>query len=184
MLKHFAVTCILAVILASCAGSLPYGTDYPLTNQVLHSRDGMFTGKIPQGWFSSTDDTLAPALTAWLVRNDFSATLAVKEFTLDRLTTQQVEKEGLKLLARLSAGFREESMSRANDLHCVEFEMRGKKFCSFEIVDGIKRTRVVVFAVKGKFYECEAMAVKGPWTANDFTKLFIAQQSFLSSMSF
>jgi hypothetical protein len=184
MFKHFPLTIGLAVILSSCAGSLPYTTDYPLTNQVFHSRDGVFLGKIPQGWFSSIDDTLAPGLAAWLIRNDFFATLVVKELKLDRITIQQVEKEGLTLLARLSMGFREEIANGRDDIQCKEFEIRGKKFCSFEFAEGGKRTRVVVFAIKGKFYECEAMAVKGQWTVADLAKLFTTQQTFLSSVSF
>ncbi len=98
-MKQFPYALILAFLAAACASSLPYSADYPLTDATLTSRDGVLTGRIPLGWFSSTEDSLAEALTAWLIKEDYSAILIVKEIRLDDLASRRVRKEGLRLLA-------------------------------------------------------------------------------------
>ncbi|HMD14915.1 MAG TPA: hypothetical protein VKI62_09835, partial [Bacteroidota bacterium] len=98
MIKNITAVMVL-LILASCAGSIPYTSHYPLSSDFFHSHDGMLTGKVPQGWFESTDDSIVSSLTVWLIREDFSATLLIKELSLDQRTEQQVRQSGLKLLA-------------------------------------------------------------------------------------
>lgn len=175
-MKEKLVFSLLAVLFASCAASLPYGTDYPLTEKTFRSRDGVFSGNIPQGWFSSTEDTLGSALTVWLMKDDLSAILIVKEIKLDRLSAQQVENEGLKLLVNISIGL-QSALSAVAIPEQKEFELHDKKFCSYEIM----KKRVVVFTVKGRFYDCEAQAVHG-FTQEEYARLFTAQQTFLSSL--
>jgi len=179
--KNKAAFLLLSIILASCAAKIPYNSNYPLTNEWFHSRDGKLGGKVPEGWFTSTEDTLAPALTVWLIKEDFSAVLTIKELKLDQLTIQQVKKEGLELLARLSSRFQTENIP-GQTIAPQEFEVRGKKYCSYEIGAGSQRKRMVVFTSGGKYYECEARAMKGIWTATELTRLFITQQTVLSSL--
>ena len=173
----------LVVVFASCAASLPYGTDYPLSNSIVHSRDGVLSCSIPQGWFSSTEDSLGTKLTIFLMNDDITATLVVKELKLDPLSLQQVELQGLKLLARLSASFHSED-SRIVLPELQEFELRGNKFCSYELSQGENRARVVVFSAKGRYYECEARASHNNWTGEQYTRMFKAQQSLLASLHF
>jgi hypothetical protein len=174
---------ILSLIFASCAATLPYATDFPLTQELFHSRDGVLTGKVPQGWFSSTDDTLAPALILWLIREDFSAALTVREIKLDLLSSQHIEKEGLEPLALMSAGLHDENLP-TKGIETQEFKINKNKFCSYEIGSGISRKRFVVFVTNGKYYECEAQPLKGIWTGTDLARLFTTQQTVLSSLSF
>jgi len=174
---------ILSLIFASCAATLPYATDYPLTQELFHSRDGILTGKVPQGWFSSSDDTLAPALILWLIREDFSAALTVREIKLDQLSVQHVEKEGLELLAHISAGLHDENLP-VKEIETQEFKINENKFCSYEVGSGVKRKRFVVFFTNGKYYECEARPLKGIWTGTDLVRLFTTQQTILSSLNF
>ena len=182
MYQKFCVL-ISALLLASCAASIPYHTDYPLTTNVVHSRDGILSGNIPQGWFSSTLDTLGAALTILLMNDDVSATLSIRELKLDRLTSEQVNRRGLTLLAHLSQSFHLESAA-GTVTEPQEFELRGKKFCSNEITDGSMRKRVVVFSANGRFYECEAQTVRNNWTGDQYARMFTAQQTFLSSLTY
>lgn len=182
-MKRNLAAVLLAFILASCAASLPYAIDYPLTRESFRSRDGVLSARVPEGWFSTTSDTLAPSLVAWLIRDDFAATLAVRELKLDRLAASRVEKEGMRLLALISAGMQQEG-AKASSPEFREFELRGTKFCGYETGGGIVRKRVVVFSARGKFYECEAQPVKGTWTSADVARVFTAQQTLLWSMTF
>ena len=181
-MHHSFASIILAVLFSSCAASLTYSTDYPLTEETFRTRDGMLSGRIPVGWFSSTEDSIAPALTAWLIKEDFSATLMMKELKLDALSTEQVKKQGLKLLAYLASGLEEEHSS-GEAIEPKEFEMHGRKFCSYETRVGENRKRSVVFAARGKFYDCEASVAKGRWSDEEIKKMFTAQQTLLSSLS-
>ena len=105
MKKKFLLL-IIGFLLASCAATLPYAIDYPLTDQYFHSRDNIFYGRVPTGWFSATDDTLGESLTVWLLKEDFSATITVREIKLDSLSRKQVDNEGLALLASMSRAFK------------------------------------------------------------------------------
>lgn len=177
--RILAVFLLLALV--SCSASIPYSTDYPLTEQTFHSRDGIFSGKVPQGWFASVDDTSGISLIVWLLQEDLSTAITIKELKLDRLTSQRVKKEGLELLANISAGFQFENHPRV-DINTQEFTIGSKTFCSYEIASGNGLKRIVVFSVKGKYYECEAQVLKIGMNHNDIIRSFNAQQTVLSSL--
>lgn len=179
MLNRF-YSVIFLLLLASCAATLPYATNYPLTQQYFHSSDGSFYGKIPSGWFASTDDTVGKSLTVWLLKEDLSATLTVRELKLDRLSAQKVNKEGISLLAQISVGFHREN-TQGTKIEPFEFELRDKRFCSYEILSDAHRVRIVVFSVKGKFFECEACSLKGELSPMELDRLFTVQQTVLAS---
>ncbi len=170
-----------ALLISSCAPSLPYAVDYPMTQTLFHSRDSSISGRVPAGWFSSTEDSIAPALAAWLIREDYTATLALRELRLDRLAEDRVRHEGLRLLAGLNASLERQTTSMRD---IVEYKMGGTAYCGYEFEAGESPGRVVVFAAKNRYYACTAKRVKGPWTKGDVIGLFRAQQSVLSSLSF
>jgi hypothetical protein len=147
------------------------------------SRDGLLTGRVPEGWFSAADDTLGAASAAWFVREDLSASLALNEIAADRLVTERVAHGGLLLVARLSAAFRAVPLS-APPPEPLEFQLAGRAYCSYELGSGVEKRRIVVFAAKGKYYECEARPVKGRWAEEDLRKIFSVQQSFLASLRY
>ena len=184
-MREYLASLLSAVLFISCAASLPYGVDYPLTDQTFRSRDGVFSGRVPRGWFSSAGDTLIPAVVAWLIKDDLSATVGVKELSLDSPASLRVEKEGPELLAQLDASLRQGGPDSVQLVVSPKvFDMEGKKFCSYEIFAGGKRTRIVVFSARGRHYECEAVAVKRPASASETIRMFTAQQTFLSSLKF
>ena len=174
---------LVSLFFWSCAATLPYATDYPLTGEHFHSNDGVLTGAIPKGWFFSTDDSVDASLTAWLIRQDFSAVLLIRELSLDRETVREVEREGITFLATTSAGLHLDAAGESR-IEPQEFELHQLRFCGYEVPAHAGRVRVVVFSVRGRYYECEARPVKGKWTDDDLKRMFAAQQSLLSSLVF
>lgn len=165
----------------SCASRPPVLITYPLLTETVQSEDGAFTGQVPRGWYSAGKDTIPPGVSAWLLRDDFSAALAVKEISLDRLSAQRVREQGLRFLAELSLGFRNSPTDRSKKVQVSEFDLNNRKFCGYELrQEGKEWKSIIVFAVKGRYYECEALSNN---TAPDFVKtIFAAQQAFLSSL--
>ena len=180
-MKHILLSALIAVVIAACASSLPYSSNFPLTESTLRSRDGVFTGRIPVGWFSSTEDSLGSSLTAWLTKEDYSATLAVKELKLDFLAARRVQKEGLELLAYLNA-LMEGTMQPTGEIK--QFQFAGRKYASYELSQGTNSSRVVVFIAKGRFYACTARTVKGSISLEETLNLFRAQQTFVTSLDY
>jgi hypothetical protein len=177
---------ILAVVLSSCSTTyLPYPYNYPLRSESFLSRDSIFTGLVPRGWFYSSEDSLAPACAAWVVKEDFSATLAVRELHLDTLTAERVRKEGLGLLAKISmASQSDDPASIDNDNELKVYKMRKREYCGYEVTENNIRKRVVVFTAVGRYYECVAVPAKKSTSQDELTKMFTAQQTFLSSLRF
>lgn len=149
------------------------------------SRGNLFTGRVPQGWFSASDDSLAAGLSAWVVREDLSAALAVAELHIDHLAAQRVNKEGLELLASISMAFQTSGKKNVDiDLPPKNFSIRGKKYCGYEFSEGSTQKRVVVFSAAGRYFECVAAPTKGTFSPDDTRRLFTAQQAFVASLTF
>lgn len=173
---------VSAFILAACAASLPYANDYPLTDRQVVFQDGSISGWIPQGWLVSQDDSLDTVLQAWLVAEDFSATMGVRELMLDRLSSARVQSEGMQLLASLTIAMRGDSSLKGVEVR--DFELQGRRCTGYEITDMEgKRQRIVVFTAKEKFYECSLLTSQHA-TTKQLALLFSAQQTFLSTLTF
>jgi hypothetical protein len=173
---------VLAFLAASCAASLPYGTDYPMSQTPVQSRDGLLRGTVPEGWYSATEDSLGTAVTLLLIRDPADAVISVRSLVPDALTAREIQRKGIELLAQISASARSgEPGESVSDLQ--KFQMGGTAYCGYEAVRDGLRERVVVFTVKGHCYEC---AVRGDahWSDEQYRRAFTAQQAFLSSLAF
>ncbi len=144
------------------------------------ARNGSFTGNVPQGWIVSDDDSIAPGLLCWLLKDDLSASITVQELRPDKATTQRVKDDGLKLLAAATAGFHDEAPVSVEP---KEFEFHGRRYCSYETGKGANRKRYVLFESSGRYFECEAGAVKGEWRPSEIDRLFSVQQSVLATIT-
>jgi len=161
----------------------PYPSNFPLTSEQFISRDKVFRGHVPQGWFSSTDDSLASALVVWLVKEDYSAVITLRQLFVDKATAQHLQNNGLETLAQISFAFeKERSPNVTFAAHPKEFSLNGSRFCGYEVTDGEISKRVVVFGSNGKYYECEAFPTKGNWSSSELAALFVIQQTVLSSL--
>ncbi|MBA4311950.1 MAG: hypothetical protein C0417_04910 [Chlorobiaceae bacterium] len=181
-MRHISVLIIL-IFLFGCAAKLPYLSTYPMSEQYFHSRDGIFYGKVPLGWFSARDDTLGPAVVVWLLKEDFTTSITVRELKLDQFSRKRISKEGLDFLAHLSAAAYIENDLSSN-VEPFLFKLRAKEFCSYELHENGETRRIVLFAAKGHYYECIAYKLKGEWSSDDFKTLFTVQQSVLGSIGY
>jgi hypothetical protein len=120
-----------------------------------------------------------------VVKDDFSATVSVRELYLDKLTVERVQKEGLGLLAKISmASQADDPASIGKDNEPQVYKMRKREYCGYEITEKNIRKRVVVFTAVGRYYECVAVPAKGTPSQEEFTTMFTAQQAFLNSLRF
>ena len=176
----------LGILFSSCGSSyLPYPLNAPLSTESFLSRENLFTGRVPQGWFYASQDTLGQGLAAWVVREDFGAALAVKELHPDALTAKRIQKEGLNLLASMSLSFQSAGKKKLEvDLYPKEFTIKNRKYSGYEFSEGATHKRVVVFGAGSKYFECVATPMKGTWTLEQTNKLFAAQQAFLTTLVF
>ena len=183
MVRRNLFSAVLCFFLVSCAATLPYPANYPLTETTVRSRDGILTGKIPGGWYSATEDSLGTGASLILINDNADAVLSIKEIIPDRLTSQRVERDGLTLLANVGLSSRRETGGAATT-EPREFELRGMNYCGYELSGADTRARVVLFRARGKYYECEARGGKRGLSGESYTNLFTAQQTFLSSLTF
>jgi hypothetical protein len=179
--------CLIPILLffASCKTTAPlYSSNYPLTSERFISRDKVLAGRVPEGWFSSTDDTLVSSLVVWLVKEDYSSVITIRKISTDIQTKNKIDREGLSVLAQVSFSFEKGhskyAMFRA---YPEEFTLRGNRFCSYEVTDGEITKRVVVFTNNRNYYECEVFPTKGKWSEAELSALFVIQQTVLSSLT-
>ena len=176
---------LFMLVIASCAAP-SHRVDVPLTEQPFQSADGLLRGRIPKGWFVSTDSELAPHILAWLTREDYSATLAFQEIILDRDAASRIENSGLPLLAELSFRLKvaEEPGSRMVTSP-REFSARGKSFCRYEYVPGDRRVArgVAVFRIRDRYFESVAFPANETFTPGEMEALLNTQQAVLASLN-
>jgi len=175
---------VLAFLCWGCAAHLTYINDYPMSSATFSTHDGLMRGLIPDGWFISREDTLVPTLDAWLVKNDFSASISLRELSVDPATSRKIREDGLEFLAKLSMKFHDTPEARAVLFTQPNvFELKGNKYCEYEIRNLEVHPRIIVFSAGEKYFECEARAAKSGWSEPELHQLFRAQQSVLASLS-
>lgn len=173
---------LLAILLASCASDVTYRANAPLSGEEFVAKDELFSGSIPRGWFAASPDGMTSGFSAWLVNDEFSASIIFKELQLNDLAGQRVRNGGLKFLATLSYATRVQSEEQRR-VDVREFSLGSKKFCSYELPEAGSSRRVVVFILNGRCFESEAVTTRGRWSSEALSKLFTAQQTVLSSLS-
>lgn len=174
----------LFLIVASCAAPTRR-IDIPLTDEPFQSADGVLHGRVPKGWFVSTDNEVAPHLSAWLVREDYAATLALQEIFTDRDAAKHIDKVGLSMLAEVSFRLKQAEEPYAQLTSSPrEFSEQGKSYCRYEYVhdkQGAPRG-VVVFRIRSRYFESVAMPTKDTFSPHQLTGLFNVQQAVLASL--
>lgn len=178
-MNRFFVCSITAILLASCSPTVFYTADYPLTETTFQTPDGNLSGRIPQGWTISSDDSSAASSLLVFTNNAFSQSIILNEIQLDSLTSQQVDKQGLELLAHIAAGMRGASSKNSE---VQKFRFRSSPMCGIEWKSGNGIERLVVFSKLHHFYTCEAKVIKGSPTPEENKQLFSVQQTLLQSI--
>jgi hypothetical protein len=173
------VAAALAAFAISCGVSVPYASDYPLTQEIIRSPFDDFTGKVPRGWLISSGDSALPAIT--LFDSSLSSAIVIREVRLDSLSRKEVGSGGLELLVHIVAGL---SGGSPADAGVKTFSIGKAEYCSAEWISQSGASRLVVFSTRGHHYACEARRTRSPGTPEQEKMLFSVQQSLLGSLSF
>jgi hypothetical protein len=179
--KILAAALLLGLVAFACATRPPEANTYPLLSATIQTADGMLAGRIPQGWASALTDTLPAGVDAWLISDDRSAFMALREINLDRQTSQRVREEGLELLARLSIALRADSARGTAAVPVRTSALNNVSVCSYELGGSGEWRNIIVLAVQGRYYECEANVAKG--TPDLLRRVTDAQRAFCGSLT-
>ncbi|HUN66080.1 MAG TPA: hypothetical protein VMW43_08245 [Bacteroidota bacterium] len=177
-----ALCALLLLALAGCSSPPPPDHDYPMGPLTFAVRGSSLHGTIPAGWFVPASDTLTPALDAWLVREDFSASISLREISPDAESRRRIAKEGMILLASMSMAFRDAGTIIPPSAPPSVFRIHEREFGRYETDNSGCLGAVVVFTHGGKYYECEARQHKQGLGEEDMAQLRRAQLAVLFSL--
>ncbi len=176
---------LLAVFLAGCAG-LRYPADKLLMSETALSSSGEIGIRVPMGWFNSTDTKAAPGIIIWLVKKDYSASLALTEIHIDEIGMKQIKTDGLHAIAEISMSVKKEIAQQEPLLvgNYEDFSIGDQHFCAYEYTTdhGYSKERVVVFSHGKKWYELAAVPFAKRGKIIEPEELFSVQNSVLQSI--
>lgn len=165
------------LILGACA-SPPYSSDLPLESDERVSRDAAVRYRVPAGWMDAGGESTDARRVVWLVRSDYTASIAVQEIVLDSVAGAVVARGDVCVLAGLvrDAGGEGGAPPEA-------FTLDGRRYCAWEGTGGggAKAVRVVVFVAGTRSYEVRAVGRAGG-TRRGAEEVFQAQQKLLESL--
>ena len=175
---------LVPCIALSCAAPV-YRPTVHLSEQLFQSSDDILRGRVPQGWFDATDPELTPHLSAWLLRDDYGAALTFQEITVDHTTARHIASKGLKLLAELSFRLKQAEYPTVQIVSAPSiFSIEGMDFCRYNYNSqrGSPPTGVVVFRIRGHFFESTIATTRGELSAEELQQLMDVQQATLASL--
>ena len=133
-------------LLVACA-STPHVFEPRFSQEYLSSRNEQLRYRLPIDWLNATNDAPSANSLIWLVRGDFTATLAVREVVIDAETRQEVNRAGLKRVAELTLAL----ASGERGVNVVKQPMlsslRGTSVCTYEYLAGNPTDRIHIVLV-------------------------------------
>lgn len=185
MIQKYFPCLLLSFFFISCAGVPNYSYDFPLSLENIISTDKTLQARTPSGWFVPTDTSLSRKFLFLLISESYTSTISLQEIKVDRATESRINEEGLKFLTEISLAFKKASApSYFFNTKAQIFSIDSQEYCGYEYYDDklSNRTRVVVFRINNKFFECSATPISGPWYETDLKKLYTAMHAFLKSL--
>ena len=172
-----------SLLFVRCSSSVTTTNDsnYPLTNEIAKSQTSQLSVKIPQGWFTATDNE-CNCIDLWLIKNDYSETLNFVPLNIDSKTFSNSGNDKLLSALQASKDFKIAKYGKSLKGFTDEeqFELNKKQFAAYQYIDDAGRNvRVVVFEHGSKFYEVSAVPLK----TNNLPELYKIQNSVLSSIN-
>ncbi len=176
---------LLVFFVSGCAG-LQYPANQQLTGEIAKSINNDISLQVPMGWFNSTDSQAAPGILIWLIKKDYSASLALVEIHVDEIGAKQLKTEGIHALAEISMSMKKEIAQHEPLLvgNYEGFVIGDRQFCAYEYTTdkGKTKERIVVFSTGNKWYELAAVPFAKHNKHISFEDLFCAQNSILQSI--
>ncbi len=179
-----ALLLFFSFFLLSCAPST-IRVEVPFTDDVFLSADGLLRGRVPNGWFVSTDSQITPQIGVALLSEDYSAALILQEIFPDKNAERRIAKEGLQLLAQISFQLKLAEYPQARIVSPPQSSsLRGIEMCSYIFLptENDMRLPVVLFQMRGHFYESSTIILK-PSTVNDIGTLLSVQQAIVGTLN-
>jgi hypothetical protein len=106
----------------------------PLQASYSIARDGYLHYRLPLGWFDVTADSQAHGNAIWLLRSDYGATITVNEIRVDANARDEISRQGLTTLARLTMFLSTPDKGALLQRAPEEFAVRGRPCCSYELL--------------------------------------------------
>jgi len=153
---------VVSLLIMACA-STPRVFEPRFSQEYLSSRNEQLRYRLPIDWLNATNDAPSANNLIWLVRGDFTATLAVREVIIDTETRQEVKRTGLKRVAELTLGLASGERGVSVVKQPTLSTMQGKSVCTYEYLTGHPSDRVhIVLVDTGKMvYEVSALMTSG-----------------------
>jgi hypothetical protein len=180
MKKYLSI--IVFVFLFSCGGGVAsiYETDYPLSKEIAYSKTSNLYVNLPSGWFTAEDNEYN-CTDLWIVKDDYSESIAFKKINLDDDVLKEIGGTGLDKITFYSKTFARVKLGKdfKNFYNEEFFEINGKTFAAYEYLNKNQiPVRVVLFRQYDKYYESEAISKD----ADIIHELFKIQNTVLSTL--
>lgn len=145
------------------------------------ARDGYLHYRLPVGWFDVTADSQAHGNAIWLLRSDYAATITVNEIRIDANAREEIARQGLVQLARLTMSLSSQGKGALLQRPPEEFTLRGHPCCSYQMVmpstGDILRT--ILLDAGDKVYAVVALRTGGK---SDEADIAAVQMGFLEGL--
>jgi hypothetical protein len=171
----------MAGLWTGCPGSS--STTVALYTPYLTSHDGFIKYRIPAGWFDAAADSQSSGQTIWLLRDDYSATIAVSEVHIDADAREDLQMAGMMHLAQLTMALAAGGKPYVLQHPPEGVTIGGSRGVAYEIVIPAVNDvlRVIVVDTGVKLYMVTAL-VSGEATRGLRDEVFAAQDAFLSGL--
>lgn len=167
----------------ACA-SAPHGSESRFSGEYLTSRNGQLRYKLPAGWLNVTNDSVSSNHTIWLVRNDFAATLSVREMVIDAGTRREANRAGLSRIAELTLALVSGEGGVTVVIPPAESSAHGRKASMYEYIsDGSgDRVHVILVDTGTKVYEVRMLMTK-ELSDGSFSENIALQEMFVRNLA-
>lgn len=135
----------------------------PLSTTFSIARDGYLHYRLPAGWYDVTADSQAHGNTVWLLRSDYAATITVNEIRIDANAREEINRQGLIPLARLTMFLSTQDKGALLQRPPEEFTLRGYSCCSYELEMPVTGDvlRTILLDAGGRVYAVAALRTGG-----------------------
>jgi hypothetical protein len=173
---------VLCLLLVACS-STPRVFEPRLSEEYFSSRNEQLRFRLPRDWLDATKDAPSSNSLIWLVRRDFTATLAVREIVIDAETRQEVNRAGLKRIAELTLAL----ASGDGGVKVVQqptlSSLRGTRVCAYEYLAGHPTDRIHILLVDTgeRVYEVSALMARNV-SEGTVAEVVSLQESFVQNI--